>query len=95
MRTALNLARLSVTVAWSIVPNLAASVLWLLGDPSANMTPQWPKKPTTRPLVRSGVYHTSPLRSLWLTKWRSIGLLSPAAAVTIETGADWYGWQAS
>ena len=43
-RTALNLVQLSATVAWSIVPNLAARVLQLLGDPSADTTPRWPEK---------------------------------------------------
>jgi methionyl-tRNA synthetase len=41
-RTALNLVQLSATVAWSIVPSLAARVLRLLGDPSADTTPHWP-----------------------------------------------------
>jgi methionyl-tRNA synthetase len=43
-RTALNLVRLSATVAWSIVPGLAARVLRLLGDPPTDATPRWPDK---------------------------------------------------
>ena len=43
-RMALNLVRLSATVAWSIVPSLAARVLRLLGDPLADTTPGWPGK---------------------------------------------------
>jgi len=42
-RTALNLVRLSATVAWCIVPNLAAGILRMLGDPSADTTPPWPE----------------------------------------------------
>jgi methionyl-tRNA synthetase len=58
--TALNLVRLSATVAWSIVPSLAAGVLRLLGDPSADTTPLWPEKIdcTTLSAIRGVPYPT-------------------------------------
>jgi methionyl-tRNA synthetase len=40
---ALNLVRLSATIAWSIVPGLAAKVLAALGD--TNAVPSWPEDP--------------------------------------------------
>jgi methionyl-tRNA synthetase len=43
-RMALNLVRLSATVAWSIVPSLAGRVLRLVGDSPTEMTPRWPEK---------------------------------------------------
>lgn len=44
MRTALNLVRLGATVAWSIVPALAARTLSTLGDPPSEAAPPWPEQ---------------------------------------------------
>jgi methionyl-tRNA synthetase len=46
-RTALNLARLSAVVAWSIVPTLAERVFAALGDrsPIPSLVPPWPTRP--------------------------------------------------
>ena len=43
-RTTLNLVRLGATVAWSIVPDLAARVLNILGDPPISAAPPWPEQ---------------------------------------------------
>ncbi len=64
-RTALNLVQLSATVAWSIMPNLAARVLRLLGDPSADTTPRWPEKIDDTTLTKiTGVLCPAPVEPL-------------------------------
>lgn len=54
-RTALNLVRLSATVAWSIIPNLATRVLDLFGE--GHSTPQWPAHPAVYLLAEMRAGH--------------------------------------
>jgi methionyl-tRNA synthetase len=50
VRTALNLIRLGAIVAWSIVPDLAATILRSLGEPAE--LPPWPNAPAAIELNR-------------------------------------------
>ena len=64
-RIALNLVRLSATVAWSIVPSLATRVLQLLGDPLGETTPPWPGEINCRlPCANTGS-----ARKGWKLSW--------------------------
>ena len=62
-RVALNLVRLSATVAWSIIPDSAGKVLAALGD--TNAVPVWPDDPERellrRPLRPSPIAPLPPL----------------------------------